>query len=688
MSRAHLQISLGTKDSHIAKRIAVHLDAAFDELTMDRPYMTGEQLDRMLRAEAKRQLEKLERLAAAEKAFPGFNALQAVRADKCAEWAYRLLHAQGIEVTIGAAEFERMKADGLSGEDARRVAAHIEMLRRNSVIPTPRGKLSRLVEEQGAPVTETSLAQAQSIYFRAMYLALSQHQRRYGAHYAEDDELLGQLFKERVASVQTTNDPEAKSFATVSPAASPVGTASPAPMADPLSTAGPATHSASTASDHAQGGTQDLQSHPLSVLDDLANVLVKDRKRDKAWSGKTERQFRSIKNFFIRFLEQRCNVKTIEEIRQAHLASMVECLRHNIYKYYGRSNRDFARSIDELEIIARDKKAQAEQELAAFRRRNDPSPEGRALERKLEKKADCIGVEGPTLNRHLTFLNQLIEYVRARDIALSDKVNPNKLRAKKRRDVRAREERPKISIDVVKKLFNGPLYTGNCAASDSQHLGGTEGPRVVHNSLYFVPMLLYYTGARREEITGLMIHDVIVDNGPIPYIHVADNAQRRIKNVQSMRNLPLHPEIVRLGFIDYVRQIQALNYKLVFPDLFSPTSTAPLGDRFTKQFRPLLEAAGATESGLAAHALRHLFGAQLKKRRVHEEDRGELLGHGGKSETSERYCEAHEIKLLFEKLRKIPVVTAHLRRYPIRLEPWVEKHETPPFMRRKRRQLP
>jgi hypothetical protein len=35
--------------------------------------------------------------------------------------------------------------------------------------------------------------------------------------------------------------------------------------------------------------------------------------------------------------------------------------------------------------------------------------------------------------------------------------------------------------------------------------------------------------------------------------------------------------------------------------------------------------------------VRHLFGAQLKKKMLSKEDRADLLGHGGDSETSERY---------------------------------------------------
>jgi hypothetical protein len=77
--------------------------------------------------------------------------------------------------------------------------------------------------------------------------------------------------------------------------------------------------------------------------------------------------------------------------------------------------------------------------------------------------------------------------------------------------------------------------------------------------------------------------------------------------------------------------------------------------------------------------VRHLFGAQLKKKSMVEEDRTDLLGHGGKSETGERYRGPHEITALYEHGQKLPVVTAHLGPYGIRLLPWVAEKKAAPF---------
>jgi hypothetical protein len=55
-----------------------------------------------------------------------------------------------------------------------------------------------------------------------------------------------------------------------------------------------------------------------------------------------------------------------------------------------------------------------------------------------------------------------------------------------------------------------------------------------------------------------MTDDVIEGNGEHPYLHIAKNKFRRIKNGQSKRNIVIHPELIRLGFLRYVALIRSL----------------------------------------------------------------------------------------------------------------------------------
>lgn len=83
--------------------------------------------------------------------------------------------------------------------------------------------------------------------------------------------------------------------------------------------------------------------------------------------------------------------------------------------------------------------------------------------------------------------------------------------------------------------------------------------------------------------------------------------------------------------------------------------------------------------GFTPHQVRHFFGDELKQNEVMKEFRADLLGHGGDSGTTERYCSPISIAKQMEHLLKLPVVTAHLEPKPIRLVPWVEARQVAPW---------
>ena len=248
------------------------------------------------------------------------------------------------------------------------------------------------------------------------------------------------------------------------------------------------------------------------------------------------------------------------------------------------------------------------------------------------------------------------------------------LRAK--RTTRARSQRPVPDKHALETFFRLPIFTG-CKDWEKIHTPGNE---IYHRAGYFGPMLAYYHGLRREEFCGLAIDDVVTDNGPHPYIHVTFNEVRRIKNDQSVRNITLHPELVRLNFLDYVDAIRALGEIRLFPDLYSPSTRSPLGDRLYDELLPAYRTAKFT-----THQIRHSFNNELKQKRVSEEFRADLMGHAGKSETSERYCDPLLIDVQVEELAHLPVLTAHLAAVPVRLVPWVARREVAPWARARRK---
>ncbi|KPH79406.1 hypothetical protein AE618_19225 [Bosea vaviloviae] len=93
----------------------------------------------------------------------------------------------------------------------------------------------------------------------------------------------------------------------------------------------------------------------------------------------------------------------------------------------------------------------------------------------------------------------------------------------------------------------------------------------------------------REEFFGLELEDVVIDKGP-RHIWVQPNSLGLLRNDQSERQLTLHPELLRLGLFDYVEALKAIKEPRLFPELVSPSSKSPLGDRSYDEWSPPNEA--------------------------------------------------------------------------------------------------
>jgi hypothetical protein len=213
----------------------------------------------------------------------------------------------------------------------------------------------------------------------------------------------------------------------------------------------------------------------MAEFSKFAEEIIKLNDKNGHWDQKTQRQARSISNLFVRFMIQDQEVDDLNGLRQAHAGRFVNFLLFEIYQNYGKSPKDEHRTIAQLREI------------------------GLSHEKEIKpgEKSKC-GIAGPTVNRHLTFLGQIFDYASARGLENLDKINLSKLRTKSDKDTRDRDERLKLPIERAMVIFQTAPFI-NCAGWDELGKWGEQGARqIFHCALYFVPILIYYTGARRE----------------------------------------------------------------------------------------------------------------------------------------------------------------------------------------------
>jgi integrase len=396
-----------------------------------------------------------------------------------------------------------------------------------------------------------------------------------------------------------------------------------------------------------------LEEHPVWLA---GQKLIAHNKKHNIWRENGERQAEQNYRLLVLLLIE-LKIYSIEGLEQSTFANY-KLLLSQVAKSYGKSEQDKTRSLQELRDIGASKPA-AERGLA-----------------------------GGTINRHTNKLGALIGAMRTDGLMTRD-INLDGFRVKK--TTRNRDLTQSAKPQRIEALFNLPCMTG-CAGAEAQF---EPGSLIFHGSNYFVPQLLYYLGGRREEFCALRVEEVVLDAFN-PHILVEDNAYRDLKTPASKRALPIPPETMRLGFGEYKLEIEKLGYDLLFPELRWKGSTAPLGDRFYKNFAPGLELIRAmppvADSGhgtdrqpFTFRQLRKAFGAELKRRGVDTETRSDLLGHVGDSVNTETYADATELARKREIMEKIPNVMSHLQALPINLLPWVRDKLPPPDARARER---
>ncbi len=169
----------------------------------------------------------------------------------------------------------------------------------------------------------------------------------------------------------------------------------------------------------------------------------------------------------------------------------------------------------------------------------------------------------------------------------------------------------------------------------------------------WAPWLAAFTGARVGEIVQLRREDVRKKDG-IWIIHITPDAGR-VKDKEE-REVPLHPQLIELGFIDFVESVRS-------PYLFlAGTDKHDTADQRQTTINRLGEFARdlVRENRVAAnHGWRHRFVKLSRRHAIDFELRRKITGHAGQGVDEEDYGGPAEMKALYREICKLP-------RYPVR----------------------
>lgn len=168
--------------------------------------------------------------------------------------------------------------------------------------------------------------------------------------------------------------------------------------------------------------------------------------------------------------------------------------------------------------------------------------------------------------------------------------------------------------EQLREIFSAPLYTG-CVDDEAGY--ATPGDAKPRRGRFWVPLLSLFHGLRLNEAAQLHVSDV-KDLDGIPCILIresgedGEDTEKRVKTEAGERFVPVHPEVVALGFLDFVATARKRKATRLFPDL-------PIGangyasDPFSKWFGRFLEKAGAARTGTSFHSFRHSYRDALRE---------------------------------------------------------------------------
>lgn len=160
----------------------------------------------------------------------------------------------------------------------------------------------------------------------------------------------------------------------------------------------------------------------------------------------------------------------------------------------------------------------------------------------------------------------------------------------------------------LERLFMGPELAGYAKQPDELHM-------------FWLPHLGLYTGARVNELCQLNpVVDILKDEtSGVWYLNIteqseaAENVKKRVKTKSSRRKVPVHSQLIAMGFLAYVDALKKQGKKLLFPG-FEP-GKGRAATEAEKWFRQFLRNTGLRDETPGARIVgMHAFRSTLLNR--------------------------------------------------------------------------
>jgi len=181
--------------------------------------------------------------------------------------------------------------------------------------------------------------------------------------------------------------------------------------------------------------------------------------------------------------------------------------------------------------------------------------------------------------------------------------------------------------DELKKIFGDPIF------ADPVRYGLNQ----------WALLVMLYTGVRNSSEMAKMKLENIYEEQSAPVFHLAEAS----KNQRSKRFVPIHDDLVRLGFLDHVQRLRDSGQTLLFPEWAKRPDK--VNDWFNNIFLVKL---GLKSKQKVFYSFRHTLATELSRTGVPRETSKMISGHAPQ-EVASVYIQASPITLMAAQLNKV-----------------------------------
>lgn len=250
-----------------------------------------------------------------------------------------------------------------------------------------------------------------------------------------------------------------------------------------------------------------------------------------------------------------------------------------------------------------------------------------------------------TVKKQLMALSAVFEFAKEQYIIEVNPVHGSTKRLSSSIERRKGSDKQYTSRDL-EVIFSSPIYTSGFRGQQSKY----------GEAVYWLPLLAYYTGCRAEELAQLYVSD-IRETDSVHYLSIEAGApDKSVKNAGSTRYVPLHKDLITLGFLSYLESLESSGR--LFPKLKrigDGRYAFRVGDWLADYFRGKLDVAHEVK---ALHAFRHTFKTQARLAGIPKDVADIINGHSS-GDVSGSYGE-YPLSMLKEAVDKIPSVPVDL----------------------------